>query len=139
MGLARWFRWLRGAKATLAPVEPAGIGCLGEPPADLRQQLQRIAENTPVGGWRRDVPVEAEALLARAVEPHTLRADGRYTVPRSFGVYEIPRPAAGVARFHFGNHPVRQRELAREHGDGMLVALYQERDDAEHLCRVLNG
>lgn len=98
-----------------------------------------MAENTPVGRWRRDVPAHAQALLSRAVEPHTLRADGRYTLPRSFGVYEIAKPPAGVARYHLGNHPVRQRELAREHGDATLVALYLERDDAEYLTRVLNG
>lgn len=67
-----------------------------------------------------------------------MRTDGRYTLPRTWGVYEITSPR-GVSeqRIRFGNHPIRQRELTAEFGSVKLVALYPSRDLAGHLKRVL--
>jgi hypothetical protein len=142
MGLTRWFRWLRGERVAPAGQDghaPAVVSCLGEPPVDMERFNQMLVENTPFGMERKDLPPAAKALLERAVMPYTVTRSGRYTQPRSYGVYELGEPSAGTARYHFGNHVVRLRELQHTHGRANLFALFLDREDAEELCRILNS
>jgi hypothetical protein len=74
-------------------------------------------------------------LQNRMVPEGSLRPDGFYTSPRSFGVYSVP----SGRRFRFGNHPIRQKELINECGGCYLVGLFLERDDAVSLARILNS
>lgn len=72
------------------------------------------------------------ALFKTSIDPSTLSMFGRYTVPRSYGVYKINQV------FHFGNHPVREKELFREYGFCELVVVLAFRKDAEELSSLLN-
>jgi hypothetical protein len=45
-------------------------------------------------------------LLSRAISPGAVQAHGQYTIPRTYGVYDVG--AAGGRRYRCGNHPVRQ-------------------------------
>lgn len=112
---------------------------MGIEPEDLPRQLQRIAELTPATVGTHRLPPAVETLLARSVEPHNLQPDGRYTVPRSFGVYELQTTLSGAHRYHLGNHPVRQRELTRDVGSCRLIAVFLDRQDAQELQRLLNA
>lgn len=78
-------------------------------------------------------------IVNRAITPSSVRADGLYTLPRSFGVYQIPTSANTTRRYRFGNHPVRQRELEREFGSCKLEYLFTEREDAETVALALAG
>jgi hypothetical protein len=81
-----------------------------------------------------------EALLAMAVDPSTLAADGNLTLPRSWGVYELHMTrGASIRRFRFGNHPVRGLELEREFGMVRTVGVFTSRTTAEELQRLLNA
>jgi len=79
-----------------------------------------------------------EALAARAISPREVRSDGRLTLPRSFGVYELPSSATGTRRYRIGNHPVRLRELEREFGPCKLLYLFRQRSDAVAAAASLN-
>ena len=54
---------------------------------------------------------------------------GNYTEPRTWGVYRVEH-GRGSTSFHFGNHPVRQRELANEYGNAEVLELYLDRESA---------
>ena len=80
-----------------------------------------------------------DALLAKGVEASALAADGSYTKPRSWGVYEITPPKLTATRpYRLGNHPVRQRELEQEFGKAKVVSLFTSRALAEELAKLLN-
>lgn len=79
-----------------------------------------------------------DILLARATSPSSLRSDGDYTIPRSFGVYRITKQGNVGRRFRFGNHPVRMNEIIRDFGDCEVKALFLDRDDARQLASELN-
>ena len=83
----------------------------------------------------------AKKLLSLAVSETSLRADGQYTRPRTWGVYEIDPPPRNRAtrRYRLGNHPVRQRELEAEFGSAKRLALFTSRTVAEQLERLLNA
>ena len=78
-------------------------------------------------------------LSSRAVLPNEVRPDGALTLPRSYGVYEIPAAASSTRRFRLGNHPVRQAELHREFGNCKLLYLFLQRSDAVQMASQLNG
>ena len=78
-------------------------------------------------------------VVQRAVDEANLRADGRYTDPRSFGVYQLPFGAPSSTRFHHGNHPVRRQELEREFGSCTTVFLFHTKEDAASVSAALNG
>lgn len=72
----------------------------------------------------------------KTIDPSSVKSDGRYTTPRTWGVYKVPEGR----RFRFGNHPVRQQELIRQFGEAQLVGnLYKERIDAKEAAYILNG
>jgi hypothetical protein len=72
------------------------------------------------------------------LNPSSVKSDGRYTSPRTWGVYEVRRLLKDK-RFRFGNHPVRQRELIHEYGVTDLVGwLYKARKDAKEAADHLN-
>ena len=79
------------------------------------------------------------ALLQRAISPQTVRPDGIYTMPRSFGVYYLPTASGATRRHRFGNHPIRQRELENEFGKCDLQHLFLSREDAKQVASLLNG
>jgi hypothetical protein len=85
--------------------------------------------------------VICKSLIAKSIEPSSVRPDGRYTNPRTWGVYQVVRIIEGNRgkEFHFGNHPVRQQELIRQYGDAQLVRLYEARIDAKEVAYLLNG
>lgn len=59
---------------------------------------------------------QREYLLSKSISENSISIDTEnknYTIPRSFGVYEIPLTTNGK-RYRFGNHPVRENELIRE-------------------------
>jgi len=77
----------------------------------------------------------------RAIDPQAVERDGRYTKPRTWGVYEVKMPKqAGEHTFVYyaGNHPVRQYELQREYGAAELVLLFPSKTDADELKLLLN-
>ncbi len=139
--LLRWLKSWTSSRQAFVPTSPAvvstgeGIDCMVIAPENLAAHLQRVAERTPRCSSELPLSPAAKELLNRAVPPHTLDADGSYAIPRSFGVYEVKEAAR---RFHFGNHPIRHQELAREYGDCRLVATFLLRDEAEQLSFLLN-
>ncbi len=64
--------------------------------------------------------------------------NNKYTIPRSYGVYELPSFSKGKAN-RFGNHPVRRIELEREFGSVIVIELYLKRDDAKNRADYLNA
>jgi len=83
----------------------------------------------------------AQKILSLAVSEASLVADGYYTRPRTWGVYEI-NPLSGeraTRRYRLGNHPVRQRELEAEFGSAKRLGLFTSRTLAEQLERLLNA
>ena len=80
-----------------------------------------------------------QQLKARAVSPGSVRPDGQLTMPRTYGVYELPAGVQNTRRFRFGNHPVRLRELEREFGACKLLYLFKARADAAAMANACNG
>lgn len=81
---------------------------------------------------------EIDELLRKSKDPKTLKPDGNYTVPRSYGVYKIKASGNVGRRFRFGNHPVRMNEIEREYGVCSVEALFADREDAKALTALLN-
>lgn len=79
-----------------------------------------------------------KSLLAKSINPSSVKSDGRYTRPRTWGVYQVKCLPEGN-RFHFGNHPVRGKELIRQYGEAQRVGLYEVRIDAKEAAYLLNG
>lgn len=77
-------------------------------------------------------------LMERAKNPSSLKLDGNYTIPRSFGVYRIVVAGNVGKRYRFGNHPVRMNEILSDIGDCETVAIFLDRDDARQLASELN-
>ena len=78
----------------------------------------------------------ANKLLSKSVSEGSVRPNGRYTIPRTYGVYRVrnqDRP------FRFGNHPVREWELDRECGGVERITLLHDREDAKELAYLLNA
>jgi hypothetical protein len=80
-----------------------------------------------------------DELLALSVSATSVRIDGRYTLPRTYGVYRLENTSDADRRFRFGNHPVRQEELIREYGAAILEAIYLEREHAMELASLRNA
>jgi hypothetical protein len=77
-------------------------------------------------------------LMERAKNPLSLKPDGRYTIPRSFGVYKVTASGDVGRRYRFGNHPVLMTEILRNIGECEVVAVFLDRDDAKQLANELN-
>ncbi len=82
-----------------------------------------------------------QAILALAVSGSSVILDGRYTKPKTWGVYEIEPPASNrsTRRYRLGNHPVRQRELEKKFGAVKRIALFLSKTHAEQLAGQLNA
>jgi len=78
-------------------------------------------------------------IVKRAIDPSSVKTDGRLTHPGSYGVYQLPYGVTDSDRFRLGNHPVRMQELEREFGPCTLTFLFEVRDDAKAVARALNG
>ncbi len=77
-------------------------------------------------------------LMERAKSSAFVSSDGRYTFPRSFGVYRITGSGDVGRRYRFGNHTVLMTEILRNVGDCEIVAVFLDRDDAKQLASELN-
>ncbi len=82
---------------------------------------------------------QIEAIARRAISPSSVRATGKLTDPRSYGVYQLPSNCGGTRRYRFGNHPVRMQELEREFKHCTLEYLFLTRADAMAVTSLLNG
>lgn len=83
---------------------------------------------------------EKENLLSKSISETSVGIDTenkKYTIPRSYGVYEIPL-VTNAKRFRFGNHPVREIELIREFENVTRIGLFLDREDAKALTDFLN-
>lgn len=83
---------------------------------------------------------QKQYLLSKSISENSIRLDAEnknYTIPRSFGVYEIPS-VTNTKRFRFGNHPVRENELIREFDSIARIGLFLDRKDAKALADFLN-
>lgn len=80
-----------------------------------------------------------ESIIQRAISPSSVQAAGRYTSPRTFGVYRVPGSSASIKTYCIGNHPVRMRELERKFGSCRLEYLFTSRPDAVAVARELEG
>jgi hypothetical protein len=78
-------------------------------------------------------------LLAKAIELITLKVDGIYTSPRTYGVYRLTGKAKSGREFRFGNHPIRKAELINEYGGAEVVAVFLSRQDAQELASIENA
>lgn len=140
MGIPKgWWKRRSAVQDAESPSREEPVSCMGTDPAGLARQLRRVAQMTPAGAQGIPSSPAIAALLERAVDPGTLRAEGRYTQPRTYGVYEVPDTPEGAARYHFGNHPVRKQELEREHGQVVLIAAFDDREFAQRLTTELNA
>jgi hypothetical protein len=82
-----------------------------------------------------------ENLLTKAIAESAVQPDLKnknYTIPRTFGVYEI-ESSANTKKFRYGNHPVREKELLNEFGKVKRHALFLDRNDAKELADYLNS
>ena len=79
-----------------------------------------------------------ETILQRAIPPSRVLLDGRLTVPRSYGVYELPVQAGLARRYRMGNHPIRMRELELVFKSCTLLYLFLSRGDAVAVAAQLN-
>lgn len=79
---------------------------------------------------------DLKSLLEKCINPSSVKLDGRYTSPKTWGVYIVERLLDGKRGkfFHFGNHPVRQQELIRQFGKAQLVGLYSARINAKEAA-----
>ena len=78
-------------------------------------------------------------LLSKSISEDLVSLDSQnknYTIPRTYGVYEIS--SINTKRFRFGNHPVREKELIREFKNVKRIALFLDRNDAKLLADNLN-
>lgn len=82
--------------------------------------------------------VEIDEILRRQIGAKDVRVAGALTVPRSFGVYRLPDNVGATQRIRFGNHPVRERELAAMYGRCTRLHLFLARNDARAVARWLN-
>lgn len=82
-----------------------------------------------------------KTLLEKSIEPSAVKLEGKYTNPKTWGVYQVLRlvDGRGCNGFHIGNHPVRQQELIRQHGEAQLISLHDLRGDAKEVAYILNG
>lgn len=78
-----------------------------------------------------------EQVSPSQLRPHPQNPN--WTMPRSWGVWELPQRATGK-RYRFGNNPVREKELTAEFGKVTLVALYTDRLAAmSHAAQLNHG
>ncbi|MDR2838258.1 MAG: hypothetical protein LBV49_06760 [Azonexus sp.] len=78
-----------------------------------------------------------ESLLTKAKETRSQATSNGLTFPRTWGTYELTN-AGQSRRFRYGNHPIRQKELAQEFGACKVVATFYSQDEAHELANLLN-
>lgn len=80
-----------------------------------------------------------ETILQRAMSAGSLLPGGRLTLPRSYGVYEIPAWTNATTRFRIENHPIGMLELQSEFTSCTLLYLFLSRGDAVLVAAELNA
>ncbi|MFZ6777117.1 hypothetical protein ACO0LD_09785 [Undibacterium sp. Ji83W] len=83
------------------------------------------------------MPISLNELIANAIGPDGLKADGQLTLPRSYGVYEILGEQDNIYRQ--GNYPVRLRELQKDFPGAILKYLFSSKEDAVQVAAILNA
>lgn len=80
------------------------------------------------------------AILQKAIADQFLEYVGMYTVPRTWGVYQLKPQQNNLTKktFRIGNHPVRKIELERDFGAVEVIALFTSRYLANELAITLN-
>lgn len=103
------------------------------------------AHQRPENSINADPPMEKlpttsrlDHLMALSVSPASLKPDGRYTRPRTWGVYRLPTSAQGRV-YRSGNHPIRREELEREHGSVFTVAVFLDPALAQEVAAISNA
>lgn len=81
---------------------------------------------------------EIEDLIERAIPSSSVKLEGTFTRPPSFGVYLITDAEDGSLHFRFGSHPARMQELEDRFGGCELEYLFLSRDDAAAMTALLN-
>lgn len=83
---------------------------------------------------------KANSILQSAINDLSIEYVGSYTVPRTWGVYQLkPQQNTLTKRiFRIGNHPVRKNELERDFGAVDVIALFTSRYLANELAVALN-
>jgi hypothetical protein len=84
------------------------------------------------------MPDSTEAIILHAISTKSVRIKGPLTQPRSYGVYAITANYGVTRRYHFGNYPVRMRELVKQFGNCTLEYLFLSRNEAKKLASMLN-
>ncbi|PXX45184.1 hypothetical protein [Undibacterium pigrum] len=84
------------------------------------------------------MPVSWNELIAKAIGPEGLKADGQLTLPRSYGVYEI-KGAKQDTIYRQGNYPGRLREIQKEFPEAALKYLFSSKEDAVQVAAILNS
>lgn len=79
--------------------------------------------------------MDINELRRQAVSPRAVQKVGRYSEPKTYGVYAVSEKM----RFRHGNHWVREEELGRECGNAVLVALFRTKEAAQEVARHLNN
>jgi hypothetical protein len=86
-----------------------------------------------------------EQLMARAVDPKYYPIDPEnpnWTKPRTYGTFSIPDEFVyhkKHRKYRCGNYPLRLIDLERDYGKVELIAVFENRDDAEALAELENG
>jgi hypothetical protein len=73
------------------------------------------------------------------LSPNQLRTDPsnpQLTIPRSYGVWEVP--CTSGKQYRYGNNPVREQELENEFGRVKRIGLYENRELAKAQADNLN-
>ncbi len=83
----------------------------------------------------------AKEPMAQTIQLQDTQPDDLYTIPRTYGVYELSSSAIHTEKFRFGNHPVRLNELVKEFGECQIYGniLYLNREDAKNQADLLNN
>ncbi|OTG81639.1 hypothetical protein [Acinetobacter sp. ANC 4648] len=78
-------------------------------------------------------------LINKSIGFDQVKADGMYTLPKTYGVYQLPLSITNTKRYRFGNHPIRLKELIAEFGscEHYQVSLFLDREDAKNLARLM--
>jgi len=89
-------------------------------------------------------PNYKKLLMKKSVNPKNYKIDpsnSNWTKPRTWGTFLISDKTIGAnkKRYRFGNYPVRMKELQKEYSSVELIALFEDKIDAEILADLLEN
>jgi molybdopterin-binding protein len=91
-----------------------------------------------------DQPNHKKLLMKKTVDPKDYKIDqsnSNWTKPRTWGTFLISDKTIGAnkKRYRFGNYPIRMKELQKEYSSVKLIALFEDKIDAEILADLLEN